>query len=418
MGKNTTRLRMAVRKFRPFESAIQKLWTAFIRETGQDATLEAIPMDVPKLHDSSIVRQGLKNGDWDIAHLSTDWIAEALHTGALEDLSPYIERAPPKGFPEGWPDSLLKMQVRNERVFGLPFHDGPECLIYRKDLMEDPRYQSEFEKIFGRTLAPPRTWEEFSEIARFFQLPGKPLQGAVMAAFPDGHNTVFDFCIQLWSRGGTLTDDRGEIRIDTPPAAEALGFYRRMLGPEGELSTACHGYDSVQAGQAFARGEAAMMVNWFGFAAFADTDASSCVKGRVDVAPLPEGTPGNAVSLNSYWIYAIGSGSRHQQLSYDFIRFATAEAGDRLLTLEGGIGCRRSSWQDPEINKRIPYFHKLELLHRNARCLPALIDWPSIAAVIDMVMSATIHSMVPVAEILRQGQQKIHAYQDDDSYRL
>lgn len=413
MEQTTTRLRMAVRKFRPFETAIQKLWTAFLTETGYDATLEAVAMDLAELHDSILAKRGLENGDWDIAHLSTDWIGEALHAGALQDLSPLLEHRRPQGFPEGWPDSLLQMQTRDSGIFGLPFHDGPECLIYRKDLMEDAANQSRFSELYSRVLVPPRSWEEFSEVARFFHQPKRGLQGAIMAAFPDGHNAVFDFCIQLWSRGGELTDERGYIRIDTPEAAEALGFYRQLLGEDGELSHACHGYDSVRAGQAFARGEAAMMVNWFGFAAFADTDETSRVKGLVDVAPLPEGRPGKGVSLNSYWIYTLGSGSRHRQLAYEFIRFAVSEAADRLLTLEGGIGCRLSSWRDPQINAQIPYYHKLEQLHQNARCLPALNQWSRIAEVIDLVMSATIHSRVPIDEILKMGQQKLRAHEHD-----
>jgi multiple sugar transport system substrate-binding protein len=409
---------MAVRKFRPFETAIPKLWTAFLAETGYDATLEAVAMDLAELHDSILSKRGLEDGDWDIAHLSTDWIAEALHTGALEDLSSRIKQRPPQGFPEGWPDSLLQMQTRDSGIFGLPFHDGPECLIYRKDLMEDATNRSRFFERFARELVPPRDWEEFSEVAAFFRQPEKTLQGAILAAFPDGHNAVFDFCIQLWSRGGELTDDRGDIRLESPEAEEALRFYRRLLGEGGELSHACHGYDSVRAGQAFARGEAAMMVNWFGFAAFADTDASSRVKGLVDVAPLPEGRPGKGVSLNSYWIYAITSGSRHQQLAYEFIRFAVSEAADRLLTLEGGIGCRKSSWKDSLINTQIPYYHKLEQLHQSARCLPALNQWSRIAEVIDMVMSATIHSAVPVEKILKMGQQKLRAHEPDYTHRL
>ena len=32
--------------------------------------------------------------------------------------------------------------------------------------------------------------------------------GTVFAAFPDGHNTLYDFALQLWSRGGELTDCR------------------------------------------------------------------------------------------------------------------------------------------------------------------------------------------------------------------
>ena len=46
----------------------------------------------------------------------------------------------------------------------------------------------------------------------------------------------------------------------------------------------CREMDSVKSGLAFAAGEVAMMVNWFGFAAMCEMIPESRVKGRVDVA--------------------------------------------------------------------------------------------------------------------------------------
>ena len=70
--------RIAVRKYGPFESATQKIWTSFCEDTGCDLELEAIPMDLHPLHDATLGREnGLINGDWDVTHINTDWITEA-----------------------------------------------------------------------------------------------------------------------------------------------------------------------------------------------------------------------------------------------------------------------------------------------------------------------------------------------------
>ena len=60
-------------------------------------------------------------------------------------------------------------------------------------------------------------------------------------------------------------------------------------------------FDSVKSGLAFAAGQIAMMVNWFGFASMSETVAESKVKGCVAVAAVPSGA-GPRVSLNAYWI--------------------------------------------------------------------------------------------------------------------
>lgn len=400
-------LRIAVRKFAPFESAITKLWKAFCRETGCDFILEAVPMDLLPLHRATIEANGLKTGEWDIAHISSDWITEAYTSGSVENLLPYIRKNKPEQFPEGWPDSLLQMQFINQEITGLPFHDGPECLIYRKDLFGDPLYQNEYHKKCGQDLMPPQTWEQFLSVAVFFQRSQQPLYGAVFAAYPDGHNAVFDFCLQLWTRGGSLTDDNGFVNINIDAAKESLIFYRQLLQAKA-IHPCCKEYDSIKAGEAFARGEAAMMINWFGFAAFCEIAESSRVKRCVEIANIPHGSAGESVSLNSYWIYTIGKGSQHKELSYEFIKFAINKKNDKLLTMEGGVGCRISTWHDEEVNKIIPFYFKLESLHRHARNLSAIPQWPQIAEIIDSVMVKTIGTDIPILKILNEGQDQIN----------
>ena len=407
MAPDTSTFRIAVRQFGPFERAMQQLWEGYCRQSGCPLAVEMVPMDLPLLHQRLLTEQGLLNGDWDVAHLNTDWLPEAHDAGALENLAPYLRENPPPDFPAGWSPSLLGMQQYGGAVVGLPFHDGPECLIYRKDLFDNSLEQASFRQQHGRPLQPPRTWEEFQTIARFFHRPADNLYGTVVAGYPDGHNTVFDFGLQVWTRGGRLLEDNGLVNINTEAAREGLTFYRNLLQDQEAIHPQSAQYESVQAGQAFARGEAAMMINWFGFAAVGEVDAASLVKGKVDVTSIPQGDGGHPVSLNVYWLYAIGAGSRFKQVAYDFIRFATSPAGDKLLTLAGGIGCRLSTWHDPEINALIPYYHKLEMLHQQAESLPRKATWAQIADIIDHVVVRAINTDTDIAELLAEGQRKI-----------
>jgi len=401
--------RIAVRQFGPFESALAKLWASFCQETGCALPVEMVPMDLHALYASLLTDKGLLNGRWDVAHINTDWLPEAANTGALENLTPYIQQHPPADFPQGWSPSLLGMQQYEGAVLGLPFHDGPECLIYRKDLFDSPEEQAAFQRQHGRPLRVPETWEEFQTVARFFQQPAENLYGFVAAGYPDGHNTVFDFCLHLWTRGGQLVDAQGRVRIDSPAAIDGLTFYRQLLRDQAAVHPHTMQYESVAAGQAFARGEAALMVNWFGFAAVCDVTADCPVRGRVDIARIPHGAQGQSASLNVYWLYAIGAGSRHKALAYDFIRYATSAANDKLLTLEGGIGCRLSTWHDPEINALVPYYHKLEMLHQQAQSLPPKANWAQLAGIIDQAVLQAITTDIPVAELLAEGQRKINS---------
>src|ERR1700759_2972955 len=221
--------RIAVRKFEPFEISLARQWEIFEQHHRTALQLEAVPLDLHPLHESLFERHGLQSGEWDAAMISTDWLSEAADSAALADLTPYLQQAPPEGYPQGWSDSLLRLQRFEDRVLGLPYHDGPECLIYREDLFEDSENRERYAQQYGQALNVPRTWEQFYRAARFFNSPEKRLFGTVIAAYPDGHNTVYDFCLQLWTRGGELFDDSGALCLNTLEAREALDFYRTLL---------------------------------------------------------------------------------------------------------------------------------------------------------------------------------------------
>lgn len=398
------KLRIAVRKFDPFESTLQKLWDLFCLKNNITVEVEMIPLDLHDLYEETITKKGLINGTWDIAHINTDWIFDAANEKAVLDLNPLIAENAPQNYPEGWHQSLLHLQQINNGTYGLPFHDGPECLIFRKDLFDDLTEKENFKKQFGYELHPPKTWEQFTQIAEFFNRPEENLYGCVFANYPDGHNMVFDFCLQLWTRGGSLLNTQNQIDINHTAAIEALDFYRTIVNNKNAVHPKSKDFGSVEAGMAFAEGQAAMAINWFGFASMCEVIEESKVKGKVDITELPSDENHKTASLNVYWLYTIGTGSKHQKLAYDFLRFATTPESDKLLTNEGGIGCRKSTWSDPEINKTIPFYHKLEMLHENALTLPQTPVWPKVAEMIDKMVLNALNSNIPSEKLLEETQ--------------
>ena len=407
--RSESTFRIAIRKFGPFESAIEKIWRSFQETTGSALTLDAEALDLNPLYESLFTHGGLKDGTWDVAFIVTDWLAEAVEEGALLDLAPYMRSAPPPDYPHGWTPTLTQFQHFGDAVYGLPYHDGPECFIYRRDLFEDEGEQRAFEQRFRYRLAPPRSWEQFYDLARFFTRPERDLYGTVFAAFPDGHNSVYDFCLQLWSRCGDLADSSGAVTLDTPQAVAALDFYRGIVGDRTASYPEPETIDSVRSGELFNQGKVAMMVNWFGFAAACE-QPDSPVKGKVAIAELPSGSlmveEATSVSLSVYWTLAIGSSSRHKDEAYAFLRHACSPEMDKLTTLEGAIGCRLSTWSDPEVNTAIPFYHRLADLTPGARTLPRSRHFPVLAHVIDEMVQQAISGSETSGELTRQAQAK------------
>ena len=298
------------------------------------------------------------------------------------------------------------MQTFPDGLAGIPFHDGPECLIYRKDLFESEQEQASYHAQHGTELAPPSTWAEFTRVAEFFDRPDEGLRGTLFALYPDGHNNVFDFALQVLSRGGSLEQD-GRVVVDSLEALEALEDYRDLIN-SSFIHPRSRELESIGACWTFARGEVAMMVNWFGFATMCETVAGSTVRGRVDICAVPHAdSHPDPVSLNVYYVWSISPDSQHKDVAYEYVRNAVSRENDVALTMEGGIGCRKSTWFDPEVNAVIPYYSRMEEIHRYASTLPRVVAWHPISTVIDRMIIDTIDTGRPVAIILREAQASV-----------
>jgi ABC-type glycerol-3-phosphate transport system substrate-binding protein len=393
----SARIRIAVRRFDPFERAITRQFAAFTRTTGMDAHLEIEALDLNPLHQALFDRRGLADGSFDLAFISTDWLAQAQAAGLIRDLQPYLARAPLPDFPGAWSPSLLGLQRFAGGFWGMPYHDGPQCLIYRKDLLA------------AAALGVPTSWEEFHRAARRLHAPAQGRYGTVLALYPDGHNSFYDFCIHVWTRGGEPFGPDGRPSFNTPQAGAAVDFLRTLARDTAAMAPGATELDSVKSGILFCEGKVALMTNWFGFAALGETWEASQVRGCIDIAPLPAGTGGGSVSLNVFWVLVMGVGCVQPDLAWSFLRHLGTAPMDKLTTVEGAIGVRRSTWADPEVNSLVPYYHKLDALHARARELPLHPRLSGIAHIVDDLLARAIASDIPSPTLLAEAQRRVEA---------
>ena len=398
-------LRIALRNYADFESALTE--EARLFESQYPGTkVELVSVGIHDLHHAAITEGGLRDGNFDLALLVTDWLAEAHAAGSLEDLHHWQRATPIPDWPEGWPRSLVKPLILDDALTSLPWHDGPECLVYRTDLFTDPAHRSAFRNQFARELSPPATWEQFDQTARFFTDRSSGRYGTVFAAFPDGHNTLYDFALQVWSRGGELTNPAGSPDLITQHALDALEFYRRVVRDPAICHPQSPQLDSTQSGDLFLAGEVAMMANWFGFAARSGREGSP-LAGKVAIAPIPVANNAPPVSLSVFWALAMGRGSRQKELAWQFLLFVSSPERDLGITRHGTVGVRLSTWRSPELQSRIPVYREVEAISLGARQLPTGPAMAAFAAIIDNVISRALSTSTPSADILQSAQREI-----------
>ncbi|WP_254278774.1 ABC transporter substrate-binding protein [Haloarcula marina] len=405
-------LRLVGRPFEGFENALQRQMDSFAASVDADVTFERDHRPLPEIHEELLDTGDIADGRYDLFLCLSDWLPMAADAGYLEPLDGRMAADPPEDWPEGWAESLRGLMAYDGTTYGVPYHDGPEIFHYREDCFESVDEQRAFREAYGRPLSVPRTWDEFLEVASFFTRPDEDMWGTVVAAKPDGHNDVYDFAIHLWSRGGQLLDDNGNPAFDSTEGREALRYYHDLIHEHEVAPPESVEMESVETGQFYADGKAAMMWNWSGFGAMAE-DPDSAAFGRTNYGLIPraDAAAGEHTSLTVCYGLTVPAGSEHPDLAYDFIRHAASPENDRITTQEGASGTRFSTWRDPEILRSNTFYSILEEVNTGpVNTLPRIPEYTELNEILnEMVEAVVVDRSMSVEDGLAEADERARA---------
>lgn len=387
-----TKLVLRTREQETFENALAWQIEDF-RKVRPDIEIEVIAAPISQHMYEMVTQKGAINGKGDIFLCCTDWLPEAFAEGLIEPLDQFGLL---KDWPDGWHPAMQKLVYQDNQLIGIPWHDGPQMFIYLKHIFEDPSHIAQFKARYGWPLDVPKTWDQFRQVAEFFTHPENDEWGCICAGYTDGHNNVYDFLIQLWSRGGTLLDKDYRPRFDSQEGIDGLTYLRdlyRDFMPKEALNLG-----SVEAGDFFAKGKVAMMWNWCGFAAVCEMPEYSNVVGNIGLSSLPAGI--ESVSLNIYWAMTITSGCQDKVAAWEFIKHISQPHCDKVTSMMGANGTRLSTWRDPEVRAKYPHYNIIEDVHGQTRTLPAIPEYNLINDCISGAVDAVLHRGADPAEAL------------------
>lgn len=395
-------LRFIGRPFDGFETALERQVASFNECHDRTLELDRDHRPLPEIHEE-LVKTGVIADEYDLFLCLSDWLPALADEDLLLPLEEYLAEDPPADWPAGWAKSMRELVAYEGTTYGVPYHDGPEIFHYRRDLFESVLEQRAFREEYGRPLHVPKTWDDFLEVAEFFTRPEEDLWGTVVAALPDGHNDVYDFLIQLWSRGGEVLDADGRPAFDGEAGHEALQFYHDLIHEHEVVPPEATEMESVEAGQFYADGKAAMMWNWAGFGAMAeDPDAAVFGDAAYGLIPRADTPAGRHTALTVLYGLTIPAGSDHADLAYELIDHAATPAGDRITTEAGASGTRFSTWRDSDVLRSNSFYAVAEEINTSGyNTLPRIPEYVELNEILDeMVAAAVVERTKSVDEAL------------------
>ena len=283
-------------------------------------------------------------------------------------------------------------------VYGLPFTDLTMYVCYRKDLMENQHEKAQFKARYHRDLAPPKTWEEYLQLAEFFTRPNDGLYGTYI----QGKEHValwYEWLNFAYSFGGSILDTRhgweyGDIVVNSPANVAATREYLKLIAfsPPDTLD---YSWDGAQ--KALQQGRVFMGLLWNDQTPFLEDPSVSKVAGKMSYALIPSATRRPFSQLEG-WTYLIPKESKHPREAYQFMEWALSREVQIQHTLNGGSSVRQDIYDDPRV-KSIPYTSAF------VASVPVAIPKPTIpeSAQITEVMKRDLYGIVTRKQSPEEG---------------
>jgi multiple sugar transport system substrate-binding protein len=204
--------------------------------------------------------------------------------------------------------------------------------------------------------------------------------------------------------GGVFVGEDGKTpEVDSEESATGLGRLVEAF-ENGNIPKGAITYQEEQGRISFEKGDLLFHRNWPYIYSLASTDKSSKVKGKFAVAPLPgndDSAPG-ASSLGGHSA-AISAYSDNKATALDFIKFLESEEiqGDYFLLKASNAPVLSALYDDPELQKQVPYLETLGTSIGSAVPRPVTPFYPAVTKAIQDNAYAALKGDVSVEEALK-----------------
>ena len=326
------------------------------------------------MHDK--ITQGLRSGHspYEVSTIVGFWLAETVGPGYFEPLEKYLkdpELTPADfDFEDFVPKHLDYISYwnlaehRNGRpgqLFLLPGpHSDAHMVTYRKDL---------FDK-YG-VSAPPKTWDEYVQVAKKLHHPGDGVYGTAFVGKLDPSIALSEWANRLVSMGGrmftgSLKDKTVVPHLDSP---ESVAAVENLVELADYAPPGVTGYALTEVADAMAAGKVGITMLWVTVSGRAWAPKLSKVADKVEAA-VP---PGNGVTIRGGWGMGIPKDVKNKEAAWAVIRFYSTKEADKARVMNYGTAAvRRSTFKDADVVKRYPYYPTFGKLLETATPYPSL----------------------------------------------
>jgi multiple sugar transport system substrate-binding protein len=246
--------------------------------------------------------------------------------------------------------------------------------------------------------SPPSTWQQVYQQAA--QQGGIVYQGAAYEGL------TVDFLELLFAAGGTvLSEDGTKATIDSPESVKALQFMVDGIN-DGAAPKAVTTYMEPESLTAFQTGDPAFMRNWP--YAYALNKKANKVKGNFDVGPQPTFEGGEKAGILGGHNSVISVYSKNPGGALKLIEHIGSPEIQKAYAAQFSLSpVRADVYDDPEVQKAIPFATQLREGITNARARPVSPVYPQISQAIYKNVNAALSGQQSPEDAIKQANDDI-----------
>jgi multiple sugar transport system substrate-binding protein len=277
---------------------------------------------------------------YDIVNCGSFMLPEYVSGGMYDDISDLFP--PERG--KLYMDGMVEAVTVDGKVYAAPLTASWVIMYYNQEMFEEAGLDPG---------TPPETWDELVEF-------GKKLQGPTRYAIADswGAGEYVTAAFYRWAKsaGADIHHWReGKVywRLNAPECIRAAQFMKDLIA-EGVMDPGSRSYGQQQIADLFAKGQAAMFVNWDIMQIAFKNPEQSPYAGKIRAAVMPGAEPGLTGSIEGHEYMAIPAASRHKKAARTFIQYITSMENVRRRAIEQGMTpVYRELFEDPVISEVI-----------------------------------------------------------------
>lgn len=348
--------------------------------------IKVVGIGVGDMYKKQLLELTSGTGAFDILMYNPAWLGD--YAPFLQPLDELMQK-----FPVDWDDIVSGFRKWHStfggKIYGLVMDGDVLLMYYRKDLFDDAKNKAAFRQQFGYNLAPPQTWQQLADVAKFFRNPQKNFYG--YADQLKRGRAFYWYLLRYFSYCGPnaqLFDPQTmKPRINDACAVQALSEMKDLvaLQPPGVLN-----WEWDEVFNAFMKGRVAVSIHWPDEGKRVAELEKAVPGAKMGFAHIPGVKKGNTVVWRSTaaggWLLGVTKASRNVEAAWQVVRFYESKEESLKLVIDPNTGqdfFRISHFASPQVARLAPkeyltvYKQAIEALYPELR-IPSSFEYTDV----------------------------------------